>query len=195
MKKMLYHVTGDHDHTGVFTPRIPENRMEGEDTTTPRICFADSLSGALDALGGANERVNLTVFWLEVDTDDPYVLTPEELYSLVPDAGMTGEHWLTRPVTVQDRAFIRLTYLDWSEYCLLKPGTSQRFYDDEDERPNRHYHTPKYYYLLDSRIMPCDTPVSKEEERKVPLFPAKTDSQRNEEVDWESLEASKMQTI
>lgn len=157
MKKILYHVSTDVGHTGVFVPRVPEYRMDDEDAVTPRICFSETLEGCLGALGGFYGRTNLRVFWLEVDMDDPDVLWSEDLVCSVPDALIHKECWVKRLVKLEDYADIRLTHLCFNYYCLLKAGTGQPYtFLDGNSYESRYYHSPKYYYLSNSASLPTD---------------------------------------
>jgi len=112
---LLYHATTDAQHTGVFTPRLPDNiDCYDEDDTIDRICVSDSIEGCLtsmprggedlrDLLDDTGDRIKVFVF----DTDtlglppnciiEPDVI--KDQYGVI-DAVITGEHWITAPVTI-----------------------------------------------------------------------------------------------
>lgn len=110
----FYHVTTDLDHTGVFTPRVPENRMDDEDETTPRVCVAPTLDGCFSSapFGGVDLDDTLVdnhgIFKVfEIDVADLFlqedkIITPEDLYERygVDDALLTGEHWILDRIVV-----------------------------------------------------------------------------------------------
>jgi len=102
----LYYIEQTHSEEplSVFKPRIPENRMSGENATTPRICLSSSLEGCLSATpwGGHNlpTKGKSEIFRVyEFDTNDILegnLILPYDLFSqnLVPDALVTEEHWV-----------------------------------------------------------------------------------------------------
>jgi len=57
---MLYHLSLDRIKGGILYPRVPESRMEGEDSILKRVCFAERLAGCLTAMpDGINIAKNL----------------------------------------------------------------------------------------------------------------------------------------
>lgn len=159
LPKKLYHVSLDFTHSGVFTPRIPESRMESEDSVTPRICVADSIEGCLtaspfgshylsDSLLGTDDCVKVFV----IDTEklglaSSDVLSPDVLYQSgqVDDAYLSGEHWILKEFTVpaEDQSVIRITHVDdtdWKTFithdvrsALLHKGVDFEDSDSLDE--------------------------------------------------------------
>ena len=123
----LYHLS-EEDHDGevfVTKPMDKERVMEGEDWKVPRICMSDSIDGAVSAL------VDSMSMWSGLEL---YVHVPEKLPELfkankvhrpslrqVPDAGVTGEHWLKAPakmkkigkIQVLDVDYANELYYDW----------------------------------------------------------------------------------
>ena len=83
-------------------PRIPSNRMDGEDDSTPRICFAPSIEKCLLGITGYGSicRYSLNDCRLSAYayTSDQWVKPTEEQ---VPDQHITDEHWLTSPCTMR----------------------------------------------------------------------------------------------
>lgn len=132
---VFYHISKDLRHNGVFTPRIPSNRYEGqdkEDDTTPRITVSTTIEGCLSAMPGGGlslEETNIETrgYYLvfRIDTEklgipNSAIVSSDYLFKneLVPDADNTEEHWITVPFTVpkEDRFIIRL--YNWSEDCV-----------------------------------------------------------------------------
>lgn len=113
----LYHLTKDLTHNGMFYPRVPTNRAEIEDDVTPRICFSNSIEGALTAIpvpGSSFAELNESfgcvwkVFELDTDTiPSQSTINPKELYhdGKVLDAWLTGEHWVTQPIDLSQSAY------------------------------------------------------------------------------------------
>ncbi len=107
--KTLYHVSLDYDisekiKTKKFIPRIPEDPMVGEDYTTPRICFGETIEGCIQAIGGYYDDIddcnNFYVYTLIVDENSNFYKENIRDYNylhknkLVPDAISTKEYWL-----------------------------------------------------------------------------------------------------
>lgn len=107
-----------------FVPRIPGNRMEGENASIPRICVSDNLNGCFTATSNPSyemysyQRENSHCPYQQMshldilmetnqagqmyrvyhfDMDESEVVTPAELHGKgwVPDALETNEHWIT----------------------------------------------------------------------------------------------------
>lgn len=79
--------------------------MRGEDTKTPRICFAPSIEDCLNAIGEEyiiNDLKDglLLAFPFEVSLNDPFLRLPDKIADMVPDANWTREHWYLSPVTL-----------------------------------------------------------------------------------------------
>lgn len=132
LPKKLYHVSLDITHSGVFDSRVPESRMQDEDSVTPRICVSDSIEGCLTASGfGAhylgenlfenNDLLKVFIFDTEklgLTSDD--VIFPEELYQSgkVDDANLTNEHWVLTSVSIpaEDQYVVKVTGFDDSRW-------------------------------------------------------------------------------
>lgn len=92
-----------------FVPRIPNRSMDDEDTSVPRICVAEELSGCIkafpdkisfalcnDLMGSAYlfvYKVDMTKIGCE------NILYWNQIKDLVPDASSTKEAWITKEFT------------------------------------------------------------------------------------------------
>lgn len=126
---LLYHVTVDRRHNGIFEPRLPENvEVYDEDQTTPRICVSDSIEGCLSSMPNGGEDLHdllesndsmIKVFIFDTDKlniRDEDIVPPKmlkEKYN-VKDAEVTGEHWLLKPVTLTDADVHILEIIDFA---------------------------------------------------------------------------------
>ncbi len=99
----LYHISYDCDEPlcKEFIPRIPDNILNGESETIPRICFSDSIEGCINARQDGivtiadEEYISIIVWEVEIAISDPNLKSWVELYEsdLVPDAALTHEYW------------------------------------------------------------------------------------------------------
>lgn len=145
---MFYHVSLDTSRiVDEFTPRIPneQSRIEGEDRNIPRICVAKSIEDCLTGFpeGGYQLEGNcpmlIRIYEFDEDIVQPEnVVRAPELFlnQLVPDAWVTGEHWILnqtlkpsrsyliqiREVVIEDAPFITVEMLEEA----LKEGKSVR---------------------------------------------------------------------
>lgn len=126
-KLELFHISRYREGEGAiqeFVPRIPRNRMEGENDSLPRICVSDNLNGCFTATSNPSyemysyqresshcpyQQMSHMDILLEknqsgqmyrvyhFDMDETEVVTPKELHEKgwVPDALETNEHWIT----------------------------------------------------------------------------------------------------
>lgn len=83
-----------------FTPRVPRQRCPGEDETVPRICVAEDILNAVNAVPQAGLVMeNMKNLGLPVIIHAYYLtgegMGKEEVQNYVPDAKLTGEFWLT----------------------------------------------------------------------------------------------------
>lgn len=88
----------------ILRPRIPMRRQLGEDGETPRICFATSINGCLNALplnafGSGHAAWPLYVY-SPVAYADSAVVSSDALVSKITDVHLTGEIWIIQPVEV-----------------------------------------------------------------------------------------------
>lgn len=118
-----------------FVPRIPRNRMEGENDSIPRICVSDNLNGCFTATSNPSyemysyQRENSHCPYQQMshldilmetnqagqmyrvyhfDMDESEVVSPGDLHEKgwVPDALETNEHWIT-----ENRKPDRISYI------------------------------------------------------------------------------------
>ncbi len=90
-------------------PRIPYTKGQYEDGKTKRICVSSSISGILSALHRSlNIGYKTFIYYADVIPED--ILQPTE--SMVPDAPITGELWITKPFTMTLYQVIQLTKLE-----------------------------------------------------------------------------------
>lgn len=99
----------------MFIPQVPEGIEDGdgEDFTTPRICFSDSIEGCLGSIPdggrGLREYINrwpqnksFLVFILDSKTiSDGKLVYPDQLHELVPDASVHNEYWVTESIQLK----------------------------------------------------------------------------------------------
>lgn len=114
----MYHISTDiFKDIKEFVPRIPERKMNNEDSSIPRVCISDSIENCLNGLLYLNNyrrfvcrdsETNFDIFSdgecyrvfkvYEFDIDSSVsIKTPEYIYSnnLVPDALFNNEYWST----------------------------------------------------------------------------------------------------
>lgn len=122
---MLYHLSLDRIKGGILYPRVPESRMEGEDSILKRVCFAERLAGCLTAMpDGINiaknlialeERVGIPAIFHLYLTDEQKIkkenILPNEILAekgFVPDARYTGEVWVVNQDVKCEHEIIKL---------------------------------------------------------------------------------------
>lgn len=112
---MLYHVSLD--EVDFFEPRIPSLTLLDEDNTTKRICFSNTLEGALSALQGSiklyDGLINLSKDYKcpaiihiysidEKDIGSEFIIENKVVSIKVPDAIITGEVWVTQSININE---------------------------------------------------------------------------------------------
>ena len=125
---ILYHLSTDLTHNGIFTPNIPTIRMDGEDDRIKRVSTSASIGGCLSGIPDGGMRLDKLVVdqhgyfkCFIIDTDKlgitDYVLTSQQLfeYGLVEDAETTDEHWILTPFTVPDEDSQLIHIDNWHE--------------------------------------------------------------------------------
>ena len=154
---MFYHVSLDTSSiVEEFTPRVPneQSRIEGEDRNIPRICVAKSIEDCLTGFpeGGYQLEGNCPLL-IRIYEFDEHTIQPENvvrapelfLKQLVPDAWVTGEHWIMnqalkpsrsyliqiREVVIQDAPFITIEML---EEALTEGKSVQELMENLDQR-------------------------------------------------------------
>lgn len=98
-KKLLYHLSKDNRDSKTLEPRIPKSHFIDigyEDGVTPRVCFAQSIEGALKALG---DRVLNTELFVHVADGNYDFYKPTK--KQVPDCKITGEVWVKEKVKLK----------------------------------------------------------------------------------------------
>ena len=97
----LYHLS-EHNLDGqILEPRpMDKNRvMEGEDWKKPRICVSTSIDGAVSALADSLSDPFGLKLYVHVPENLEELFANRQIYKpstkQVPDAEVTGEHWLT----------------------------------------------------------------------------------------------------
>lgn len=139
---ILYHITQKLLQEPSFTPRIPKNRIQGEDDSIERVCVSDSIEGCLSSMprGGKNlhETIDATngVYRLfrinteKLGIEEENILTPETLYNrnLVIDSILTGEYWITSPFKVpnEDVLYIHISDFSLGAYSIPDPEISKK---------------------------------------------------------------------
>lgn len=130
-KVKMYHVSLDLG-TGekIFSPRVPQNRCNGENSDIKRVCVAKSIEDAISGFPYKDYIVNkynarnkfLSVYEIEVDRKD--VIFSEDLYKYVPDAHISNECWITKEVVGVGRIInIRnITLNNYNKYANYYSG-------------------------------------------------------------------------
>lgn len=154
---MFYHISLDtSDIVEEFTPRIPseQSRIEGEDRTIPRICVAKTIEDCLSGFpeGGYKLEGNCPMLirvyeFDEKEIDNENIVRAPELFleNIVPDAWVTGEHWVVnqtlkpknhyviqiKEVEIQDAPFITR---DMFEEAIMEGNSIHGLIDSLDNR-------------------------------------------------------------
>lgn len=100
---MRYYFVSNQNFNGeILYPRIPENRMNKEDSETKRICVSQSIDGCLVATYYDPEDI-IYVHYCESDK----VTTPT--VKQVEDAPITGEQWILESVEMKLFMILKIT--------------------------------------------------------------------------------------
>lgn len=158
---MLYHVSLE--EIDYFEPRIPSITLLDEDDTTKRICFSNTLPGALSALQGSiklyDGLINLSndskcpaiihIYSIEEeDVGNEFIIKNRVVSMKVPDAIVTGEVWVTRPIEINEMTHqtIVLTDFEYVDEKFLKnwaiykiKGISCRFATQKELESNKKF--------------------------------------------------------
>lgn len=93
-KYLLYHLSADKLEETILYPRIPETAVDCyEDTQTLRVCFSESIDGALSALQG---DVGMYYVYTPKDISKCFIYHPTE--KEVFDSPYTKEVWILNAV-------------------------------------------------------------------------------------------------
>lgn len=108
----------------LLRPKIPTNRIFGEDDITPRIRAFETLEGAFSGIEDGGEMLK----WAVQDSDVFYiyqfftsnfegVITPQVLQEKgkVADATVTGEHWILFDLNTSNMVVQKVKVKDWKE--------------------------------------------------------------------------------
>lgn len=112
---ILYHISKDLQHDGVFEPRVPENRLFKEDDYTERVCLSKTIEGCFSSMPGGGDQLEDTnaaqfgLYRLFVVDTEKYDILSHEIYDShelvtchgVADAYLTDEVWVTKSFSVQ----------------------------------------------------------------------------------------------
>lgn len=126
---VYYHITTDLGHDGVFTPRVPDFRLNQEDSKTFRVCVAPSIEDCLTSIpdGGGTlyhllERNNQKIKVFKIDTQKLNIKNSDiklsiELFKegVVPDAANTHETWILSSFEVPEEDTMIIAIKDWEE--------------------------------------------------------------------------------
>ena len=141
MKKVLYHVSTDIHHNGVFTPRIPEYKFDFEDKTTKRVCVSSTIEGCLSALPSKecieeNGSGYIKLFQIDLEALglSEEVLDDVFLYEngLLDDSLVTNEHWITAPFKVpeENQTICKLSFIESTSRKVIPYKDIQRIKND-----------------------------------------------------------------
>ena len=120
--KPLYHLSFECHDGEVFSPRRMDKDavMEDEDWKTPRVCVSTSVDGALSSILDSDLNPIGKVLWVHVVDNLQKLASNGSIYkpstNEVPDADVTGEHWLTAPAKLKAVGQIEVT--DIAEECV-----------------------------------------------------------------------------
>lgn len=95
----LYFVSGSNRNNTTLVPRIPDNYMTKngyEDSTTPRVCFSESIDGCLM---GLSKNLDGEELYVHIPIGEYKVINPTT--KQVPDVDLTKERWICEPVKIQ----------------------------------------------------------------------------------------------
>lgn len=107
---IFYFISKDNMDGKIIHPRVPEHRIEYEDSTTKRICTSLSIYGCLTGISGHNIGDRLYVHMIE---SDDYV-QPD--WEQVGDVQLTGEMWVMEPVKLEKIMQIEITnVMKWND--------------------------------------------------------------------------------
>lgn len=100
----FFHVSDNPNLNGctVF-PKLPESRMEVENSITPRICVSPSINGCLTATSRYEEGETLYIY----ECYSEAIIQPTE--KDVIDAPLTGEMWIVEPTIFRRFGTIKIT--------------------------------------------------------------------------------------
>ena len=108
----LYHLSEDENLT-VLTPRIPKYAVGlFEDISTPRVCFAKTISGCLSAL----QDIPCT-YYVYVPDEEVNIVVPTT--KQVRDSQVNGEVWSLNSVKVKCKGIIKSYDYTKTKECIV----------------------------------------------------------------------------
>lgn len=119
---ILYHVSTDLKHDGIFTPQLDDS----VDNVMKRICFSGSIEGCLSTMkhGGLElkkyikkSKTNrfVKVFLLCVENFSGTVLSPSSVSHFNEDAYIHQEYWALHPVRILHYVTIEILDFDFNK--------------------------------------------------------------------------------
>lgn len=96
----LYHLSSEKTKVKRLSPRVPSNYFTKngyEDNKTERVCFSNSINGALMALS-RNLKNEILYVYIPLNIDKKIIRNNQFVSRRVPDAKITGEVWVLEPV-------------------------------------------------------------------------------------------------
>ena len=112
-KLTLYHLSKD-KNLGELIPRIPKSEYEEQET--PRVCFSNSVQGALIGINEDKDITGEEFYVYTIETDNYYQPTEDE----VADVNITDEVWILEPITPTLHSKIRVDGIyDYETHTLL----------------------------------------------------------------------------
>ena len=127
-EKMFYHLSPVVPLSDLLLhPRVPVNKMKGEEDTLARICVATSIAGCLLSINDERTCQEREVVVEPYQTFYVYRCRSDFYYrptsSEVGDVDITDEHWLFHPTSFEKdgRVFVSINQMAWARHCELLP--------------------------------------------------------------------------
>ena len=114
----LFHLSEENLDGKTLEPRPLDKMrvMEGEDWKVPRICVSTSSDGAVSSLVDSMSCSSGIRMWVHVPLDLDGLFKANKVHrpslKQVPDAEVTGEHWLKAPATFKTIGQIEIDGID-----------------------------------------------------------------------------------
>ncbi len=114
----LFHLSEENIDGKTLEPRQMDKMrvMEGEDWKVPRICVSTSIDGAVSSLADSISCPRGLKFWVHVPLDLNSLFKANKVHRpssrQVPDAEVTGEHWIKAPTTFKAIGQIEIDGID-----------------------------------------------------------------------------------
>lgn len=94
---MFFHCSRHlYENGTIFKPRVPINKMNGEESEIKRVCTSQSIDGCLVAIGGFQIGDIVYVYMCDFDSN-----TYKPSCYEVPDVLFTGEEWITTDTVIK----------------------------------------------------------------------------------------------